>query len=167
MGRGSVKAHCHLLVEKHKPLKQHARERLKALEEMNHLGAGFGISVKDLELRGAGNILGPQQSGHIAAVGYDMYCRLLKLTVERLAAGETTDRERPRFEETEAGCELEVVFGPSFLRPGSRRLTSASTRSEPSPRARTPRSSSSPSRGFGIATVARRRRPRSCCGSSS
>ncbi len=108
VGRGSVKAHCHLLVEKHKPLKQHARERLKALEEMNHLGAGFGISVKDLELRGAGNILGPQQSGHIAAVGYDMYCRLLKLTVERLAAGETTDRERPRFEETEAGCELEV-----------------------------------------------------------
>ena len=108
VGRGSVKAHCHLLVEKHKPLKQHARERLKALEEMNHLGAGFGISVKDLELRGAGNILGPQQSGHIAAVGYDMYCRLLKLTVERLAAGETSDRERPRFEETEAGCELEV-----------------------------------------------------------
>ncbi|MDA8593159.1 transcription-repair coupling factor, partial [Planctomycetota bacterium] len=95
-------------MEKHKPLKQHARERLKALEEMNHLGAGFGISVKDLELRGAGNILGPQQSGHIAAVGYDMYCRLLKLTVERLAAGETSDRERPRFEETEAGCELEV-----------------------------------------------------------
>ncbi|MGB0331691.1 MAG: hypothetical protein ACPGPE_07720, partial [Planctomycetota bacterium] len=45
VGRGSVKAHCHLLVEKHKPLKQHARERLKALEEMNHLGAGFGISV--------------------------------------------------------------------------------------------------------------------------
>ncbi|MEM6674965.1 MAG: transcription-repair coupling factor [Planctomycetota bacterium] len=108
VGRGSVKAYCHLLVEKHKPLKQHARERLKALEEMNHLGAGFGISVKDLELRGAGNILGPQQSGHIAAVGYDMYCRLLKLTVERLAAGEATDRDKPRFEETEAGCELEV-----------------------------------------------------------
>ncbi|MEM9382557.1 MAG: transcription-repair coupling factor, partial [Planctomycetota bacterium] len=108
VGRGDVKAHCYLLVEKHKPLKQHARDRLKALEEMNHLGAGFGISVKDLELRGAGNILGPQQSGHIAAVGYDMYCRLLKLTVERLAAGEASDRDKPRFEETEAGCELEV-----------------------------------------------------------
>ena len=108
VGRGSVKAFCYLLVDKHKPLKENARARLKALEEMNHLGAGFGIAVKDLELRGAGNVLGPQQSGHIAAVGYDMYCRLLKLTVERLAAGEGADRERPRFEETEAGCELEI-----------------------------------------------------------
>ena len=108
VGRGSVKAHCYLLVEKHKPLKQNARERLKALEEMNHLGAGFGIAVKDLELRGAGNVLGPQQSGNIAAVGYDMYCRLLKLTVERLSSGEGADAQKPRFEETEAGCELEV-----------------------------------------------------------
>lgn len=108
VGRGSVKAHCYLLVEKHKPLKQNARDRLKALEEMNHLGAGFGIAVKDLELRGAGNVLGPQQSGNIGAVGYDMYCRLLKLTVERIAAGEGVDHSKPRFEETEAGCELEV-----------------------------------------------------------
>ena len=108
VGRGSVKAHCYLLVERHKPLKQNARERLKALEEMNHLGAGFGIAVKDLELRGAGNVLGPQQSGNIAAVGYDMYCRLLKLTVERLAAGEGADVEKPRFEETEAGTEFDV-----------------------------------------------------------
>jgi transcription-repair coupling factor (superfamily II helicase) len=108
VGRGSVKAFCYLLVEKHKPLKSQARDRLKALEEMNHLGAGFGIAVKDLELRGAGNVLGPQQSGHIAAIGYDMYCRLLKLTVERLSSGEATDLQKPRFEETEAGCELEV-----------------------------------------------------------
>ena len=108
VGRGSVKAFCYLLVEKHKPLKSQARDRLKALEEMNHLGAGFGIAVKDLELRGAGNVLGPQQSGHIAAIGYDMYCRLLKLTVERLASGEAADMQKPRFEETEAGCELEV-----------------------------------------------------------
>ncbi|MEL6905478.1 MAG: transcription-repair coupling factor, partial [Planctomycetota bacterium] len=108
VGRGSVKAYCYLLVEKHKPLKEHARARLKALEEMNHLGAGFGIAVKDLELRGAGNVLGAQQSGHIAAVGYDMYCRLLKLTVERLSAGEGPDSDAPRFEETEAGAELEV-----------------------------------------------------------
>lgn len=108
VGRGSVKAHCFLLVERHKPLKQNARERLKALEEMNHLGAGFGIAVKDLEIRGAGNVLGPQQSGNIAAVGYDMYCRLLKLTVERLAAGEGHDVDKPRFEETEAGTEFDV-----------------------------------------------------------
>lgn len=108
VGRGSHKSHCYLLVEQHKPLHETARERLKALEEMNHLGAGFGISIKDLELRGAGNVLGAEQSGHIAAVGYDMYCRLLKSTIERLQAGEAFDREAPRIEETEAGVELEL-----------------------------------------------------------
>jgi len=108
VGRGSHKAYCYLLVEQHKPLKDIARERLKALEEMSHLGAGFGISIKDLELRGAGNVLGAAQSGHIAAVGYDMYCRLLKNTIERLQAGEGFDRNAPRDEETEAGVELEL-----------------------------------------------------------
>ncbi|MCP3920718.1 MAG: transcription-repair coupling factor [bacterium] len=108
VGRGSHKAFCYMLVERHKPLREIARERLKALEEMNHLGAGFGISVKDLELRGAGNVLGAEQSGHIAAVGYDMFCRLLRLTVERITAGEVFDKDAPRLEETEAGVELEL-----------------------------------------------------------
>ncbi len=118
VGRGEHKSFCYLLVQRHKPLKEHARERLKALEELNHLGAGFGISVKDLELRGAGNVLGAQQSGHIAAVGYDMYCRLLKLTVERLQSGETVESiaasNAPRHEEIEAGCEL-VLGTRAFL----------------------------------------------------
>ena len=108
VGRGSQKAHCYLLVERHKPLKDIARQRLKALEEMNQLGAGFGISVKDLELRGAGNILGAQQSGHIAAVGYDMYCRLLKQTIEHVRAGEQVGEDWVRAEEYEAGVELEL-----------------------------------------------------------
>ena len=87
VGRGRHRAFCHLLIDRAKPVGQQARERLKALEELTQLGAGFQISMKDLELRGAGNILGPEQSGHIAAVGYDLYCRLLKETVERLTAG--------------------------------------------------------------------------------
>jgi transcription-repair coupling factor (superfamily II helicase) len=91
VGRGPHKAYCYLLVEKFSPIRDVARERLKALEEMNQLGAGFAISMKDLEIRGAGNILGPQQSGHIGAVGYDMYCRLLKQTVERMQAGERAE----------------------------------------------------------------------------
>ena len=107
VGRGDQQAYCYLLVERHKPLRDIARQRLKALEEMSHLGAGFGISVKDLELRGAGNVLGAQQSGHIAAVGYDMYCRLLKLSVERLQSGEGADAE-PEVSETERGVELEL-----------------------------------------------------------
>lgn len=84
VGRGSQKAFCYLLLDKTKPMRKVARERLAALEELTHLGAGFQISMKDLELRGAGNLLGPEQSGHIGAIGYDMYCRLLKQTVTRL-----------------------------------------------------------------------------------
>ena len=86
VGRGRHKAYCFLLVDKTKPMRDVAKERLKALEELTQLGAGFQISMKDLEIRGAGNILGPEQSGHIAAVGYDMYCRLLRQTTERMQA---------------------------------------------------------------------------------
>jgi transcription-repair coupling factor (superfamily II helicase) len=84
VGRGEHKAYCYLMIDRSRPLRDVARERLKALEELTQLGAGFQISMKDLEIRGAGNILGPEQSGHIAAVGYDMYCRLLKQTVESM-----------------------------------------------------------------------------------
>ncbi|MAE28335.1 MAG: transcription-repair coupling factor, partial [Planctomycetes bacterium] len=111
VGRGSHKAWCHLLVDKHKPLRDIARKRLKALEELNRLGAGFDISVRDLEIRGAGNILGAQQSGHILAVGYDMYCRLLRQTVERIEAGEQPGEilaAGVRPEERDGGTELEL-----------------------------------------------------------
>jgi transcription-repair coupling factor (superfamily II helicase) len=86
VGRGKHQAWCFLLVDRSKPLDETARARIKALEELTQLGAGFQISMKDLELRGAGNLLGSEQSGHIGAIGYDMYCRLLKQTVERLGA---------------------------------------------------------------------------------
>ena len=87
VGRGGHKSYCLLLIERGAALSQIARSRLKALEELSDLGAGFQISMKDLELRGAGNLLGPEQSGHIAAVGYDMYCRLLRQCTEGLASG--------------------------------------------------------------------------------
>jgi len=82
VGRSSEKAYCLLLLDRDEPPSLEARARLKALEEFSHLGAGFAIAMKDLEIRGAGNLLGPQQSGHIASVGYDMYCQLLRSAVE-------------------------------------------------------------------------------------
>jgi transcription-repair coupling factor (superfamily II helicase) len=82
VGRSSEKAFCYLLLDRDEPPGLEARQRLKALEEFCHLGAGFAIAMKDLEIRGAGNLLGPEQSGHIASVGYDMYCQLLRLAVE-------------------------------------------------------------------------------------
>ena len=77
VGREHRRAHALLLIPPDQGLKPEARERLKAIEEYSELGAGFRIAMRDLEIRGAGNLLGPQQSGHIAAVGYDLYCRLL------------------------------------------------------------------------------------------
>ncbi len=82
VGRSSEKAYCFLLLNRDEPPGMEAKARLKALEEFSHLGAGFAIAMKDLEIRGAGNLLGPQQSGHIASVGYDMYCQLLRSAVE-------------------------------------------------------------------------------------
>lgn len=107
VGRGSQKAWCYLLLQKTKPIRPVARERIKALEELTHLGAGFAISMKDLEIRGAGNLLGPEQSGHIGAVGYDMYCRLLKATVERVQAGGARE-ETLTVEAIAPGVELEL-----------------------------------------------------------
>jgi transcription-repair coupling factor (superfamily II helicase) len=81
VGRSDHKAYCFLLMDRDAPPDEEARKRLKAIEEFSHLGSGFAIAIKDLEIRGAGNLLGPQQSGHIAAIGYEMYCRLLREAV--------------------------------------------------------------------------------------
>ena len=83
VGRSDVRAACWLLMDRFAPPPEAARLRLAALAEFSHLGAGFAIAMKDLEIRGAGNLLGPQQSGHIAAVGYEMYCHLLRTAVEQ------------------------------------------------------------------------------------
>ena len=78
VGRWKHRAYCYLLLPPDRPVTPVAAKRLKAIEEYSHLGAGFKIAMRDLEIRGAGNILGPEQSGHIATVGYEMYCQLLE-----------------------------------------------------------------------------------------
>ncbi len=84
VGRYKHRAYCYLLLPPDRPVTPIAAKRLKAIEEYSHLGSGFKIAMRDLELRGAGNILGPEQSGHIAAVGYEMYCQLLEEAVRQL-----------------------------------------------------------------------------------
>ncbi|MCG8586739.1 MAG: transcription-repair coupling factor [Pirellulales bacterium] len=81
VGRYKHRAYCYLLVDPKKNLSPTASKRLRAIEEFSEMGAGFAIAMHDLEIRGAGNILGPQQSGHIAAVGYEMYCDMLEKAV--------------------------------------------------------------------------------------
>jgi transcription-repair coupling factor (superfamily II helicase) len=84
VGRWKHRAYCYLLLPPDRPVTPVAAKRLKAIEEYSHLGAGFKIAMRDLEIRGAGNILGPEQSGHIATVGYEMYCQLLEEAVRGL-----------------------------------------------------------------------------------
>ena len=81
VGRGQSQAHCLLLVPR-KQLEQRAHRRLKTLEQYTSLGSGYDISMKDLEIRGAGSLFGYKQSGHISSVGFEMYCDLLKSEVD-------------------------------------------------------------------------------------
>jgi transcription-repair coupling factor (superfamily II helicase) len=84
VGRHKNRAYAYLLLDCNKLITPDAARRLKAIEEFTQLGAGFKIALRDLEIRGAGNILGTQQSGHIAAVGYELYCQLLENAVRQL-----------------------------------------------------------------------------------
>ncbi|NLE65810.1 MAG: transcription-repair coupling factor [Lentisphaerae bacterium] len=87
VGRSSRKAYACFLLPRHGAMLDTARRRLRALLEHSELGAGFKLAMRDLEMRGAGNLLGPEQSGHIAAVGFDLYCQLLRRTVALMEAG--------------------------------------------------------------------------------
>ncbi len=88
VGRSNRRAYAYLLVPADTQLSEVARKRLAALKEFSDLGAGFKIAALDLELRGAGNLLGGEQHGHIEAVGYDTYVRLLEETVQELKGEE-------------------------------------------------------------------------------
>ncbi|MFL5732713.1 MAG: transcription-repair coupling factor [Chloroflexia bacterium] len=83
VGRGTNRAYSYFLYHAGRKVTETARERLSTIEQATELGAGFRIALKDLEIRGAGNLLGPEQSGHVAAVGFDLYTRLLAAAVEK------------------------------------------------------------------------------------
>ncbi len=84
VGRYKHRAYAYMLMPNSRPVSPIAAKRLKAIEEYSHLGAGFRIALRDLEIRGAGNILGAEQSGHIQMVGYQMYCEMLADAVREL-----------------------------------------------------------------------------------
>ena len=84
VGRFDREATAYFLIPKKTVLSEESEKRLKAIERFAHLGSGFNLAMEDLEIRGAGNILGTQQHGYISSVGFDLYCRILKESVERL-----------------------------------------------------------------------------------
>ena len=85
MGRGNKQGYCYLIIPKAGGLSDGAIERLKTIQENTDLGSGYNIAMKDLEIRGAGNIFGYEQSGHISGVGYHLYCKLFNNEVNRKA----------------------------------------------------------------------------------
>lgn len=101
VGRDRHRAYCYLMLEEGKVVTTKATRRLKAIEEYSELGAGFRIAMRDLEIRGAGNILGTEQSGNIAAVGYELYCQLLENAVR-------TMKKQPLRYQTHVRIELPV-----------------------------------------------------------
>lgn len=118
VGRSKHRAYCYLLLPPDRNVKEVAQKRLKAIEQYSMLGAGFKIAMRDLEIRGAGNILGPEQSGHIAAVGYEMYCRLLEDAVHGLK------NERPPTTGASVALELGITgtIPKAYIPSDARRL---------------------------------------------
>jgi transcription-repair coupling factor (superfamily II helicase) len=106
VGRSSRRAYAYLLYRRRERMSEEARKRLQAIFNASELGAGFQIALADLEIRGAGNILGGEQSGHMAAVGFDLYSRLLAEAVEERKA-RREDRP-PRVEKPQAVVDLPV-----------------------------------------------------------
>ncbi|TWT78461.1 Transcription-repair-coupling factor [Posidoniimonas polymericola] len=131
VGRANRRGYCYLLIQEDRQLPTQAARRLRAVEEFSQLGAGFALSMRDLEIRGAGNLLGTQQSGHIATVGYEMYCQMLEKAVRHL-------RKLPPKESVDVTIDLPVhAYLPGAYVPDMRskidlyrRLARASTLAE-------------------------------------
>jgi len=131
VGRYKHRAYCYLILPPDRPLTDTAAQRLRAIEHYSMLGAGFKIAMRDLEIRGAGNILGAEQSGHIATVGYEMYCQLLEDASRKLKREEKLEPSKTHLELPMSG-HLPKSYIPSekFRMEAYRRISRASTLEE-------------------------------------
>ncbi len=131
VGRSSRKAFCYLLVPPHLPLTPIARRRLQAIESFSELGSGIHIAMQDLDIRGAGNLLGAEQSGFIADLGYETYQRILKEAVTELKNEEFADTltadDGTGEEEFVADCtvesDMELLLPPDYVPQESERIS--------------------------------------------
>ena len=106
VGRGARHAYAYFLITPGIPMTEAAQKRLKAMLAYQELGAGFRIAMKDLEIRGAGNILGAEQSGHVHAIGFDLYTRLLEESVAELRAEQSGQPFTPRADLAQVSVDL-------------------------------------------------------------
>ena len=129
VGRSNRKAFCYLLIPSYLTLTPDAQRRLKAIEEFSTIGSGFNIAMRDLDIRGAGNILGAEQSGFISEVGYDMYHKILNEAIEELKESDFRElfaaeaKEKQEYvRECTIETDLEVLLPDDYVTSGTERL---------------------------------------------
>lgn len=115
VGRSNQTAFAYFVHRKMKVLSETAEKRLHAMKEFALLGAGFKIAMRDLEIRGAGNLLGAQQHGHIAGVGFEMYCQLLEEAVNKLKAEGSEENKKEDLRETEVNLSVAAYIDDKFI----------------------------------------------------
>ena len=117
VGRSNRQAYAYFTVRADHILTETAQQRLTAIREFTEFGAGFRIAMRDLEIRGAGNILGPEQHGHLATVGYDMYCKLMEETLN-----EVQGRQTVRELETRVDLRVDAFLPPEYVAEEKQRM---------------------------------------------
>lgn len=118
VGRSNRTAYAFLMYRRNKMLKEIAEKRLHAIREFTDLGSGFKIAMRDLEIRGAGNLLGEEQHGHMEAVGYDLYCKMLNESVKELK-GESEPEEEYS---TSIDLDIDAFIPEKYIRSESQKL---------------------------------------------
>lgn len=117
VGRSNRTSYAFLMYKRDKMLREVAEKRLQAIREFTELGSGFKIAMRDLEIRGAGNVLGAEQHGHMAAVGYDLYCKLLNEAVSAMKGERVLDEF-----ETKIDLNVDAFIPPSYIKNESQKI---------------------------------------------
>ncbi len=118
VGRSHVAAYAYLMYQKNKVLNEVAERRLRAIRDFTEFGSGFRVAMKDLEIRGAGNLLGTEQSGHMMMIGYELYCKMIDEAVQRLKGGKVREEEP----EISIDVSVDAYISPDYIKDENVRL---------------------------------------------